>query len=133
MMGAQKKKTPSFIRGIHTGESFDDFSADDVTGAETGELGTDQSFGDPPPPPPDNPDDPAARKLAAKRYNEGIKLIASSLNTVGLTIFLATIVQPLVTDAEKFVIEYRPVWYFVGVGLHIVAQAILRFEFRSEE
>lgn len=87
------------------------------------------SGGGTPPTGPNNGD----RKLAAKRYNEGVKLVATALNNFAVAVVVTAILQPMIADASKFVIEYRPVWYFVGVGLHIVAQVILRYEFRSEE
>lgn len=76
---------------------------------------------------------PSERKLAAKRYNEGVKLIATAFNNFAVAVIVTALLQPMIADAAKFVIEYRPIWYFVGVGLHIVAQVILRYEFRSEE
>lgn len=67
--------------------------------------------GKPPPGPPAD-EDAAERKLAAKRYNEGTKLVASALNTLGLGVLGFGVVQPLIKDPAAFVLEYRPVLVF---------------------
>lgn len=82
--------------------------------------------------PPSGPT-PAERKFAAKRHNEGVKVFATWMNTVSGVAIGAAAIIPAVRGLEAFVREYQPVWFFVGLALHFVGQAALRFEMRSEE
>jgi uncharacterized membrane protein (DUF441 family) len=58
-----------------------------------------------------------------------VKLSASTLNTVGLTILGAAVLLPLVAGQLQ---PYGWVWIIVAAGLHFLAQALLR-TLRSED
>ena len=64
----------------------------------------------------------SARKLRAKRTNEHLKLIASSLNTLSLAVVGAAFVIPGVTSLENV----RWIWIPVGIVLHLIAHLPLR-------
>ena len=74
------------------------------------------------------PSDGAERKLAARRANERVKLASGFLNTLGLAILGAAFVLPGITGAGGI----RWIWIPVGIGLHPVAQAVMRF-LKSED
>lgn len=62
-------------------------------------------------------DDTATRrKLAARRFNEHVKLLATSWNTVALTIFGSALTLPTVSGKS---IDTTIVWIIVAGGLHI--------------
>ena len=69
------------------------------------------------------------RRLRAKRANERLKLAASTLNTIGLTLFGTAIVIPLAAGVLN---PYSLVWIFVAAGLHYAAQLVLA-RLRSED
>ncbi|MFL5054577.1 MAG: hypothetical protein ACJ8DE_04930 [Microvirga sp.] len=70
----------------------------------------------------------SARKLRAKRTNEHLKLIASSLNTLSLAVVGAAFVIPGVTSLENV----RWIWIPVGIVLHLIAHLPLRL-LKSED
>jgi hypothetical protein len=72
---------------------------------------------------------PVDRKLAARRMNERIRLLVSSLNTVGLTTFGAAFILPRVNDQA---ISPSVGWILVAIGLHLTAEGLFQF-LRSEE
>ncbi|WP_128563716.1 hypothetical protein [Methylobacterium crusticola] len=76
---------------------------------------------------------PAERRLAAKRWNEGVKVFAAWTNALSAAALAAAWIAPAVKGLDSFIQEYRPVWVFVGLGLHMAGQAVVRFEMRSEE
>lgn len=72
------------------------------------------------------------RRLAAKRNNERVKLIATSLNAIALAILGAAFLVPAL--ANPAVLLSAGPWILVSVALtlHLSAHAVLRF-LRSEE
>ena len=72
------------------------------------------------------------RRLAAKRNNERVKLIATSLNAIALAIFGAAFVVPAL--ANPAALQSSSPWILVRVALalHPGVHAVLRF-LRSEE
>jgi hypothetical protein len=74
---------------------------------------------------------PSARKLAARRWNEHLKLIATSLNTIALGIVGAAYVIPGVAGTFSMDLP-RLIWLFYALVLHLASHAVLRF-FRSED
>jgi len=78
--------------------------------------------------------DPAvsARKLAAKRQNERIKLVASALNAISLGIIGAAIIVPGTTSIASLVEPSRLGWFVVAFAIHLGAQFAFSF-LRSED
>jgi hypothetical protein len=64
------------------------------------------------------------RKLYAKRLNEHVKLLATTLNAVGLVVFGAGVLQPLVTQSSNFSVNWS--WVVISAILHLLAQALIR-------
>ncbi len=81
----------------------------------------------------DAPPTTAARKLAAKRHNERIKLLATTANTIGLGILAAATIIP-VFGQPTGAIGAAPRWTgpIAFLILFSVACAVLRF-LRSED
>lgn len=75
-----------------------------------------------------SPDD-VERKLRAKRYNEQVKLVATTLNTIALTLFGSAVVVPLVAGAINV---YATIWMLFAGALHSSAHVSLR-QLRSED
>ncbi|MFD1703776.1 hypothetical protein ACFSCV_12265 [Methylopila henanensis] len=67
------------------------------------------------------PDD-VERRIRAKRLNERLKLLASSLNTVGLAVFGAAVLVPLV--GERLPLS-AAVWFLATLSLHLLAHVVL--------
>lgn len=65
----------------------------------------------------------AGRRIRAKRYNEQIKLVALTLNTIGLTLFGSAIIIPLVAGALNV---FGAVWIIFAAALHCSAHVALR-------
>jgi hypothetical protein len=74
----------------------------------------------------DDLDEEQQRKLQAKRFNEHVKLLVTSLNAIGLVIFGAGVLQPLVTAGPGSLSFLNLVWIALGVALHLCAQALIR-------
>jgi len=75
----------------------------------------------------------ARRKLQAKRFNEHVRLLVTTVNAVALITAGTGAIQPIVSAGTTTALS-RPVnwlWIFLGVGLHLCAQALLRL-IRSE-
>jgi hypothetical protein len=70
----------------------------------------------------------ASRKLRARRTNERVKLVSSSLNTVALAILGAAFIVPGVVLLEAV----RWMWIPVAFILHLGAHLALRF-LKSED
>lgn len=62
------------------------------------------------------------RRIKAKRFNERVKLLTSTVNTAGLTILGSAILLPLVGSGFR---SLSLIWILVAAALHCVAQAIL--------
>ncbi|WP_020186657.1 hypothetical protein [Methylopila sp. 73B] len=71
----------------------------------------------------------AERRIRAKRINERLKLLASSVNTVGLTVLGAAVLVPFIGGTFT---PAAVVWILLAVGLHSVAQVLLSW-LRSED
>lgn len=69
------------------------------------------------------------RRLAAKRINERIKLLVSTVNAVALTAFGAAFVLPTVNGAMG---SLSVIWIPGAVALHLVAHGLFQF-LRSED
>jgi len=66
----------------------------------------------------------ADRKLSARRINERVRLFASTLNTVGLSIFGAAFLLPAITGtAPRIAVP----WILLAVVLHVLAHWMYRF------
>ncbi|WP_279478008.1 hypothetical protein [Aureimonas sp. SK2] len=78
----------------------------------------------------DRSDDLArARKLAARKFNEHVKLVSTSVNAVALTTLGASILLPGISGTAVA----RPVvWLLIAGALHLVAHASVRM-LRSED
>lgn len=74
------------------------------------------------------PDD-IERRVRAKHLNERLKLAATSINTVGLTVLGAAVLVPLVGGAVS---ASAVIWILVAVALHSLAQLFLG-RLRSED
>lgn len=70
------------------------------------------------------------RRLARKRYNEHVKLIATFLNTLSLAVIGTGLVIPVIGGGP---ITLRSViWILVGFGLHFCAHVAIDY-LASEE
>ena len=69
-------------------------------------------------------DEEQRRKLQAKRFNEHVKLLVTTINAVGLVIFGAGVLQPLVAQPPGAAVNWR--WVALAAILHVAAQAVIR-------
>ena len=76
--------------------------------------------------------DAANRRLAAKRHNEGIKLLANAFHSLSLGVAGAALILPGVTSPAKLLEPAPFIWLLVAVALHLIEQGVLRL-LRSEE
>jgi hypothetical protein len=74
----------------------------------------------------------AERKLAAKRFNERVKLGASFLSTLAVGILGAAVIVPLFSPGIRPSVPAVGAGILVGVSLHPLAQWVFRF-LRSED
>jgi hypothetical protein len=72
-----------------------------------------------------------ARKLAAKRINERLKLLASFFNALALGVIGAGFIVPVVNEPGRLISPQLP-WLGLGLVLHLSAQGVLLF-LRSED
>ncbi|AWN52304.1 hypothetical protein [Methylobacterium sp. 17Sr1-1] len=72
-----------------------------------------------------------ARKLAAKRINERLKLLASFFNALALGVIGAGVIIPTVADMTR-AWPKSLVWLVTGLVLHCAAQSAFTF-LRSED
>ena len=74
------------------------------------------------------------RKLAAKMHNERLKLVVNALNAVSIALVGASVVLPVVRDANFAVLGEFGTWAWLvsGFALHGVAHLALGF-MRSED
>ena len=80
---------------------------------------------------PDDPGTARARKLAAKRANERIRLLAGFLNALAIAVAGAGFIITAVSHPDR-IAAVSFVWCLVGVALRPFAQAALSFR-RSED
>jgi len=79
------------------------------------------------------PDPPTAeRKLAARRFNERVKLSASFLSTLAVGTLGAAVIVPLFSPAIQPSVAAVGAGILVGVSLHLLAQWVFRF-LRNED
>ena len=73
------------------------------------------------------------RKHDAKRFNEHVKLLVTTVNATALVILAASVLQPIIVSGPLFVLSEPVNWFWIGLGiaLHICAQALIRL-FRPE-
>ena len=72
------------------------------------------------------------RRLAAKRKDERVKLIATSLNAVALAVFGAAFLVPAVANPAVLLSSGPWILMLTALALHFGAHAVLQF-LRSEE
>lgn len=72
------------------------------------------------------------RRLAAKRNNERVKLVVTSLNAIALAIFGTAFVVPAVNNIAILLSPTPWILLILAVALHSAAHGFLRF-LRSEE
>lgn len=68
-------------------------------------------------------DPETAGRLQAKRLNEHVKLVSTTLNAIGLIVFGAGVLQPLVLQNAG---PINWLWVALSVILHLLAQAAIR-------
>ena len=85
----------------------------------------------PNPPEPSSPALASSRKLAAKRINERVKLLASLLNSLAIGVIGAAVIVPGVQDPTRITFQALT-WIVTGVVLHLIGQAVFAF-MRSED
>ncbi len=72
--------------------------------------------------------DEAKRRLRAKRFDEHLKLLVTTLNVIALTVFGAGVLQPLVLagpTATPFSF-FNLIWIALSIALHLLAQGLIR-------
>jgi len=74
----------------------------------------------------------AGRKLHAKRANERVKLLYSTVNALAIGMVGAAFVVPGVTSADALLEPQRWIWILIAVALHSVAYLIVGW-LRSED
>jgi hypothetical protein len=75
--------------------------------------------------------DDVARRRAAKRFNERVKLTATFLNNSGIATLVGAFVLPAVQDAQRLGwVQWASV--AGALALHLMAQLVLTL-FRSED
>ncbi|MEM8837887.1 MAG: hypothetical protein AAGE89_07320 [Pseudomonadota bacterium] len=64
---------------------------------------------------------------AAKIHNEKTKLLSTSLNAVGIALFLSGAIFPIVRDHDTTgLLDFLTwIWILTGIALHIVARVNL--------
>jgi len=65
-----------------------------------------------------------ARRLAAKKNNERVKLFAATLNAISVATFGAAFILPVVNGTVG---PLSAIWILLAVALHLSAQAAFRF------
>lgn len=69
--------------------------------------------------------------IAAKRYNERVKLLVTTTNSFAIGIAGSAIIFPIAHDGSASLTVLSVIWILAGIGLHLMAQALLGF-IRSE-
>lgn len=80
---------------------------------------------------PDDPGTARARKLAAKRANERIRLLAGFLNALAIAVVGASFIVPVIGQPDRL-LSPNLAWLVLGSILHLVAQGVFAF-LRSED
>ena len=57
------------------------------------------------------------RKHDAKRFNEHIKLLVTSLNAVALIVLAASVLQPIILSGPRIVFSAPRIWIWIGLGV----------------
>jgi hypothetical protein len=70
-----------------------------------------------------------ARRLAAKRFNERLKLLIVALNAIAVASFGAAFILPMIGASGQ---KVSLLWIIAAFALHLVAQGIFHW-LRSEE
>lgn len=68
-------------------------------------------------------DERSARRLAAKRTNERVKLIATLLNALTIGVLGAGVIVPGVAEPTALLQPSRVVWFLVAIVLHLAGHA----------
>ena len=71
-------------------------------------------------------------RLAAKRHNESVKLVATSLNAIALAVLGTAFVIPAIGNIAVLSSPGPWILLFVAIVIHLVAHAVVRL-LRSEE
>jgi len=75
--------------------------------------------------------DASDRKLASKRFNERVKLLANALNALSIAAMATALLVPAISgDLEKLT-RANVIWFLFGVVLHLLAHltfSLLRSE-----
>lgn len=72
--------------------------------------------------------DEEERKLHAKRFNEHVKLLVTTVNAVALITAGTGAIQPIIAAGAGSALS-RPLnwlWILLGIALHLCAQALVR-------
>lgn len=72
------------------------------------------------------------RKLAAKRFNERVKLAVTTINAFAIGIAGSAIIFPVAHDGPSSITTASVIWIFAAVALHLIAQAVIGLT-RSED
>ena len=72
------------------------------------------------------------RKLAARRNNERVRLLAQTINALAIGLVGAAILVPLVSAPETLLSWRTVAWIIMAVSLHLLAQGIFVL-LRSED
>ncbi len=73
-------------------------------------------------------DDEERRKLQAKRFNEHVRLLFTTINAGGLVVIGAGVIQPIIASGASAVFSEPRNWAWIGLGvaLHLIAQSLIR-------
>jgi hypothetical protein len=72
------------------------------------------------------------RKLAAKRFNERLKLFVTALNGIAVALVGAGLLVPAIGHPEALMNQWLGLWFLIPIGFHALAQHLIGF-LRSEE
>jgi hypothetical protein len=68
-------------------------------------------------------DPEAERRLAAKRVNERLKLVYTSINALAIGIIGAAVIVPGVSSPASLLEPQRVIWFIAVAALHIMANS----------
>ena len=72
-----------------------------------------------------------ARRLASKRFNERVKLVATFANNSGIALLVGGLLIPYL-GGRPLLETMHPLWVFAPIGLHMAGQVVLT-SLRSED